>query len=53
MYAASTDEMSKATGFPFIKFLPPVFLYIALAAWMAAFVGLAFDLLRRIGARRI
>ena len=49
MYAASTDEMIEAMGFDFLRFLPPVFLYIALAAWIAAFTGLALSLLRRIG----
>jgi hypothetical protein len=26
-------------AFPFLEALPPVFLYVALAAWAAAFVG--------------
>ena len=52
MYAASTHEMIQAMGFDFLGFLPPVFLYIGLAAWAAAFAGLAFDLLRRVGAFR-
>jgi hypothetical protein len=38
--------------FDFLGFLPPVFLYVALAAWMAAFIGFVFDLLRRVGAYR-
>jgi len=52
MYAASTHEMIRAMGFDFLAFLPPVFLYIGLAAWAAAFAGFAFDLMRRIGALR-
>jgi tellurite resistance protein TehA-like permease len=52
MYAASTDEMIQAMGFPFLRFLPVVFLYVGLAAWTAAFVGFAFDLLRRAAAFR-
>ena len=47
MYAAGTDQLIQAMGFEFLGFLPPVFLYIALGAWAAAFAGLAFDLLRR------
>lgn len=47
MYAVSTDRMSEAMGFNFLGLLPPAFLYIALAAWTAAFVGLVLDLLRR------
>ena len=52
MYAASTHEMIAAMGFDFLGFLPPVFLYIGLAAWTAAFTGFVFDLLRRVGAFR-
>jgi len=52
MYAAGTHEMIEAMGFDFLGFLPPAFLYIGLAAWTAALIGLAFDLLRRIGELR-
>lgn len=52
MYAASTDEMIRAMKFDFLAFLPPVFLYVALAAWAAAFLGLALHLLRRFSAFR-
>ncbi len=48
MYAVSTDRMIEAMGFDFLRFLPLVFLYIALAAWIATFTGFARDLLRRI-----
>ena len=48
MYAASTKELIEAMGLPFLGFLPPTFLYIALGAWIAAFSGLVLDLLRRI-----
>ena len=51
MYAAGTHELIEAMGFPFLRFLPVVFLYVALAAWLAAFLGLADDLLRRASAR--
>ena len=47
MYAASTERMIEAMGFGFLDFIPPVFFSIALAAWSAAFVGLALELLRR------
>ena len=49
MYAASTWEMQHAMDFDFLAFLPPVFLYVALAAWLAAFVGLIRSLLRHTG----
>ena len=52
MYAASTSEMIEAMEFPFLGFLPQVFLYIGLAAWTAAFAGLVLDLLRRFAALR-
>ena len=51
MHAAGTHELIEAMGFPFLRFLPVVFLYVALAAWLAAFLGLAHDLLRRASAR--
>lgn len=47
MYAASTDRMIAAMEFDFLAFLPQIFLYIGLVAWLAAFAGLGFDLLRR------
>jgi tellurite resistance protein TehA-like permease len=39
MYAASTHEMATAMNFEFLLFLPSAFLYVALLAWAAAFVG--------------
>lgn len=48
MYAAGTHELIVAMGFNFLDFLPPAFLYIALAAWLAAFVGVAADVLHRL-----
>ncbi len=53
MYAVSTDRMSEAMGFNFLEFLPPVFFYIALVAWAAAFAGLVSNLLRRASAFRL
>ena len=52
MYAASTHQMIDALELEFLHFLPPVFLAVALAAWAAAFVGLAADLLARARAWR-
>ncbi len=52
MYAASTNQVIAAMGIDFLGFLPPIFLYIALAAWTAAFTGFVIDLLRRVGAIR-
>jgi tellurite resistance protein TehA-like permease len=52
MYAVATHEMSVAMHFDFLTFLPRVFLYVALAAWSLAFLGLTFDLLRRLRSAR-
>jgi tellurite resistance protein TehA-like permease len=46
MYAACTFEMSHAMQLPFLEPVPRYFLYIALAAWAAAFVGLVRSLAR-------
>jgi hypothetical protein len=46
MYALGTHEMSAAMQLEFLDWLPPVFLYAALAAWTAAFCGLVLSLLR-------
>ena len=47
MYAACTEQMIEVMGFDFLRFLPPIFLWVALAAWAAAFAGLLHHLLRR------
>ena len=49
MYAASTHQMIEAmgSGFDFMAFVPRVFLVVALLAWVAAFAGLVFSLIRR------
>jgi tellurite resistance protein TehA-like permease len=48
MYAASTHEMARAMALDFLYFLPPVFLYVALIAWAAAFTGMLRQLVRRV-----
>jgi tellurite resistance protein TehA-like permease len=52
MYAVATHEMNVAMHFDFMEFLPTVFLYVAIAAWSAAFLGLVFDLARRFRSAR-
>ena len=52
MYAVSTERMREALGLDFLAFLPPVFFYIALIAWAAAFLGLIVDLCRPGGVFR-
>jgi len=50
MYSASTHEMVEALAVDFLGFLAPLFLYIALAALAATFIGLVRQLLRRLRA---
>ncbi len=40
MYTACTFVLSQASGLPFLAAIPHVFLWIALAAWLAAFLGM-------------
>lgn len=51
MYAAGTHEMDVAMGWTILGVLPEAFLYIALAAWAAAFAGFAINVFRRVGRR--
>jgi tellurite resistance protein TehA-like permease len=44
MYAACTHELALALGLDFLAFLAPLFFYVALAAWAAAFAGLLASL---------
>lgn len=44
MYTAGTFQLSKATGLGFLLSIPRFFVYIALIAWLAAFVGLVKSL---------
>lgn len=40
MYAASTYQMNQAMHLPFLSAIPPVFFFLAVAAWALAFLGL-------------
>lgn len=48
MYTVCTQQMIEALGLEFLRALPRAFVYVALAAWATAFVGLAHYLLRRV-----
>lgn len=48
MYSVCSHLMSEAMGFDFLWFLPPIFLYIALAAWTITFIGFSFGMARFI-----
>ncbi|MHB1198973.1 MAG: tellurite resistance/C4-dicarboxylate transporter family protein [Polaromonas sp.] len=47
MYATGTQQMLYAMEFELLKFLPRLFLIVALVTWSIAFIGLLRDLLRR------
>jgi len=46
MYTACTFQLSKAIGFEPLLVIPGLFIYIALAAWLATFVGLIHSQLK-------
>jgi tellurite resistance protein TehA-like permease len=53
MYATSTHQMIQAMGLEFLRFLPEVFTYVALAAWAMVFAGFVRSLLRHVDALRV
>lgn len=46
MYTVATRQMAAALDLPFLAPLPPAMFVVALAAWMLAFIGLAWELAR-------
>jgi tellurite resistance protein TehA-like permease len=46
MYAVATFRMGEALSLDFLDFIPHFFFWVALAAWLATFTGLARSLLR-------
>jgi tellurite resistance protein TehA-like permease len=51
MYAACTWHMDAAMGFGFLSGIAHAFLFVALAAWLATFVGMAHALAGRLAGR--
>ncbi|MHB1222479.1 MAG: tellurite resistance/C4-dicarboxylate transporter family protein [Gemmatimonadaceae bacterium] len=49
MYAVCTLEISGTLGLTFLSFIPRIFVYIALAAWLLTFIGMA----HRIGSNML
>jgi tellurite resistance protein TehA-like permease len=50
MYAVGTFRMADAMSLGFLDFIPHIFFWTALVAWLATFAGLARTLLRRYSA---
>lgn len=47
MYTVCTLQLSKALALDFLLFIPRIFIFVALAAWLLTFVGLIHSLLKR------
>ena len=47
MYSVCTLQLSNALALDFLLFIPRLFIYVALAAWLITFMGLIHSLLRR------
>jgi tellurite resistance protein TehA-like permease len=52
MYTACTFQLARAIDLPFLRLIPHYFIYIALVAWLATFVGLLRSLGRLITATK-
>jgi tellurite resistance protein TehA-like permease len=49
MYTAGTFQLAKAIGLQFLYLIPEYFVYIALVAWLATFVGMVHRLASCLG----
>lgn len=47
MYTVCTLQLSNALALDFLLFIPRLFIYVALAAWLITFMGLIHSLLKR------
>ncbi|MEO8355125.1 MAG: tellurite resistance/C4-dicarboxylate transporter family protein [Chloroflexota bacterium] len=51
MYTACTFQLAKALGLDFLLLIPGYFIYLAILAWLATFIGLVVQLARKLFAR--
>jgi tellurite resistance protein TehA-like permease len=51
MYTAATARLARAIDAPYLWYIPRAFVFVALAAWTAAFAGMIGWFIRRIPAR--
>ncbi|MGC1276051.1 MAG: tellurite resistance/C4-dicarboxylate transporter family protein [Planctomycetaceae bacterium] len=47
MYTAATIQLSRAVDLPFLLAIPDVFVWLALAAWLATFAAMCANIVRR------
>jgi tellurite resistance protein TehA-like permease len=52
MYTTCTFQLSKAVDFAPLMIIPTIFVYLALAAWTAAFAGMLFSLFASLTQKR-
>ncbi|UJL46108.1 tellurite resistance/C4-dicarboxylate transporter family protein [Virgibacillus sp. NKC19-16] len=48
MYTTSTYQLSEALGVPFLKVIPQIMVFVAIAAWLAGMYGLLHSLYRTV-----
>jgi type III secretory pathway component EscR len=51
MYAACTWQLDQAMKFGFLAYLPHIFLYIALSAWVVTFASMLRAMARNLRGR--
>ena len=48
MYTVCTFQLAKALGLDFLLVIPRYFIYFAIIAWLATFIGLVIQLARKL-----